>query len=508
MSISSKTVPFPRGHVASVMGAKGYGKKRGRINHFAVRTPPDSPVVEDSNGGGSNEGATAHGPGPEDPRDAESFDGRLAMASGWSLPRELDPTSSVTNPVERNGCGGAVNREGSTSGWANCSTHTAAPSHASTCDTINSPSRVATIMLGVMPGMSKDHPLHPPPPTATGKAAGATVGRYHPRAIHRELPSDGNGSTSSGGFSSVAFSPIDTASSRAAGGRTRHRQHGPLQPGGGASTGCFSCDDAASVGGMWPQCPSASGRTAGGGGGGGVGASGSGSNASSAGAAAGHCRVGSVGTGGYPFPPGHEKGGGVEYVGGGGSSHGNTAPDGRALPFLHRAPGSGVRDEPSPNVVVVEGPDGVGGGGAGAMAPPLSNESSMGRWKSDSLSDDSISSPSITGGGAAAPLAEDALAGEPPENRAESIVVDPENLLGGTTLIASSAGGERGLGGRTQERDSPATWASDCLPDATFVPVSGRSGPPPTRSKSALRGWSGDRAALACSPLVTEKRCA
>ncbi|CAM9173641.1 unnamed protein product, partial [Ectocarpus sp. 12 AP-2014] len=233
--------------------------------------------------------------------------------------------------------------------------------------------------------MSKDHPLHPPPPTANGKAAGATVGRYHPRAIHRELPSDGNGSTSSGGFSSVAFSPIDTASSRAAGGRTRHRQHGPLQPGGGASTGCYLCDDAASMGGMWPHCPSASGRTGGGGGGGGVGASGSGSYALSAGVAAGHRRVGSVGKGGYPFPSGHEKRGGGEYIGGGGSSHGNTAPDGGALPFLQRAPGSGVRDEPS-LTLVVEGADSVGGGGAAPMAPPLSNESSMGRWKSDSPS--------------------------------------------------------------------------------------------------------------------------
>lgn len=60
-------------------------------------------------------------------------------------------------------------------------------------------------------------------------------------------------------------------------------------------------------------------------------------------------------------------------------------------------------------------------------------------------------------------------------------------------------------GSSRKECDTPATWGSDDLVDLRGM-VSGRSDPPPTRSKSALRGWSVDRAVPACSPLVTQKR--
>eukprot|EP00903_Cladosiphon_okamuranus_P010460 g9896.t1 len=399
LSISSKTVPFPRGHVPSVMGAKGHGKKRGRINHFAVRTPPPSSWDED---------------GPDtSPPPADAL-GRQGITSGWSLSHELDPTSTVTDPHKH--------REGSGSSANNCSVHTA--SRVSTCDTINSPSRLAAIMLGV-----------------TG--------------VHTALPPPyGNISDRDGSFTSEGFSRLETASSSdvdtdASAMSDSHRRPQPVLPGMGITAGHFTKDDNSSwAGGAFRRHP-----VTGGGAGDGMAVL-EGQESSSGGA----------------WPGGHEAhnlsgtGGCVVPASGGGVRRGVDEGDGAARPLLHRVPGSGVRDEPPPSLVVVPHDGGRSRGrGPTAAAAPLSNGSTMGRWKSD---DDG----------------------------------------GGCSTISSATGGGGGGGGAPRNKcDTPATWRSDDLADLGGI-VSGRSDPPPTRSKSALRGWSVDRTVPACSPLVTQKR--
>lgn len=172
VSISSKTIAFPAEHVPCVMGTKGYGKKRGRINHFAVKTPPTTIASLDKPNGAENSDPSASNPDALD-LTAVSTPRALTMRLGWNLPHELDPTSAVTNPDRKNrvlGKGGG--RRGTTCStrdqfFLNSSTNVPTMgSCVSSSGTINSPSRMSAIMLGVSSGITDDHnPLNPPPNT-------------------------------------------------------------------------------------------------------------------------------------------------------------------------------------------------------------------------------------------------------------------------------------------------------------------------------------------------------
>eukprot|EP00752_Nemacystus_decipiens_P006347 g5721.t1 len=484
LSISSKTVPFPRGHVPSVMGAKGHGKKRGRINHFAVRTPGGSwgDGEFDTGVGGRYVGDGVDlfdgTPSNADSRSsADAVQGGRALASGWSLPHELDPTyHSTTDPDkavttrERENGGGSGSASGSASA-NNCSAHTA--SRVSTCDTINSPGRVATIMLGV----TGVHTALPPPYTNNASEG------------------DGDGSSTSGEFScldAASSSDINTDGSSFADPRRRPQ---PLLPGmtaSGATGGHFAESDGTTswVGDVFQP-------HLGGGGGGGMAAfEGAGFSSSPSAVWAGGHEV-------LTFP-------GVDGT-----------PTGR--PLLHRAPGSGVRDEPPLSLVIVPGDGGGhrggGGGGGDAVPVPLSNASSVGRWKSD---DDGASTTSSTaGGGGVDGVVRGRDGAEMPAGNNNN--TNPQPSLLGFALVDRHQDGPDGrraafpagtgegppatgsVAGR-KECDTPATWGSDDAANLRGMMVSGRSDPPPTRSKSALRGWSVGRTAPACSPLATQER--
>lgn len=471
LSISSKTIPFPRGHVPSVMGDKGYGKKRGRINHFAVRTPPPSSSGDDDNNSSQHDHVNSMASGidaGENPAAAGSPDdaqGVHTKASGWSLPHELDPTSKVTDPEKH--------REGSNRGWANCSINTAAgASRASTCDTINSPSRIAAIMLGVIPRISSDHPLHPPPPAA----AVAATGRYHPREIRRALPppfthsSEGTGSSSSAGLCRGVLSRVDTASSSVG------MQHGTR-----AGGGDIADDDAAWPGrGRSPHRPTGSGGCC------------------AMTGAAGDDRRNVTDIHDRIFPPARI---------GGTATNKNSDGGSHALPLLHRTPGMCLRDRPPPPLAILaEGGDGSASAAAAGAPPPLSNESMMDRWKSDDDRSSSIGIGADCGIRPGAEDDEDTSAGDPPRHRAGSAGAPSGGLLGGTIFVPNTGDGKIAEnGGSRQGCETPATWGSDDLTDFRGLVV-GRSDPPPTRSKSAIRGWSVNRAVPACSPLATEER--
>lgn len=437
----------------SVMGAKGHGEKRGRINHFAVRTPPPIHWGEDDSetGGGGGGGRRRYvrdgtdsfeGPDASLPS-ADAQGSRQGLTSGWSLPHELDPTSSVTG--------------GSSGGGANnWSIRTA--SRVSTCDTINSPSRVAAIMLGV----TGVHTALPPPHINT---------------------SDGGDSSTSGGFSSLeTASPssppdVDADGPSAA---DSHRRPQPTLPG----TGGGAPEDTSWVGNVFQHNPGVVG-----GGGSGV--------------AALEADFSSI-DGGCVFPS----------TAGDGGRGGVTEGSGTARPLLQRAPGSGVRDEPPPSLVVVPADGGNHSGGhGGAAAAPLSNGSTVGRWRSDD--DGGCSTVSSTAGGwdggnrAKDGSAETSSAGknnqEPSPTGFALVGRRPDDPDGRGAFAAETGEAPPRGGACRKECDTPATWGSDDLAGLAGI-VSGGSDPPPTRSKSALRGWSVERTVPACSPLVTQKR--
>lgn len=174
LSISSKTVAFPPGHVPCFMGTKGHGKKRGRINHFAVRTPPSTPggeedtgIAEGLYGLGCNDGSDSG------PRGTHH---QIAKGSGWNLPHELDPTSALISRMNDGGgrrttAQGGGNRrrgmsrftQGNSRDFSTGALGSRPPSSAAT----NSSGRLSAIMLGAFTGVAKDHAFHPPPPAAT-----------------------------------------------------------------------------------------------------------------------------------------------------------------------------------------------------------------------------------------------------------------------------------------------------------------------------------------------------
>eukprot|EP00904_Undaria_pinnatifida_P008840 jgi/Undpi1/5086/HiC_scaffold_19.g08438.m1 len=191
LSISSKTVAFPPGHVPSVLGTRGHGKKRGRINHFAVRTPPLTSCgsVAGNGNGKSNRigmvmGENNFGQHPNDDPDA-NVALQVCSTSAWILPHQLDPTSAITDLGASCVETGVATKGGRKTGGAGyrpsfVQTIECPPnsllSRMSSCATINSPSRVSAIMLGMATGIAKDHTLHPPPP-----AAAAYANRYNLR---------------------------------------------------------------------------------------------------------------------------------------------------------------------------------------------------------------------------------------------------------------------------------------------------------------------------------------
>lgn len=495
LSISSKTVAFPRGHVPSVMGAKGHGKKRGRINHFAMPTPPSFSGEDDDDDSKANclrdHGGTstvAHG--------------LNSITSGWSLPHELDPTSTVTSLV------GTTTKKRETSRTANnnnnnCSIQTASASRVSTCDTINSPSRVAAIMMGVASGV---HKALPPPCINSSDGVGGPLkysGFFSPRG------SD----ISPAAYSSdvdASICSLGNSSGRGVGGCARQARQQTLLPAGKSSSGGCFADGGVWPGGVLPQRLTESGS--------GAMVMSGGGHSSTSGVAAGHDRTYFSGIDGYAFPPavgvgGNDTGGGDG--GGGCNRRNNTAVD-HALPLLHRVPRTGARDDSLLSLAGVKC-DVDSGGAAATLPAPLSNDSTMGRWKND---DDGNSSVSTTGvvGGDGARAGNDVGNNTPVEETSSEIqatpqspalVVSPDQPLAGTTAFtvapAEEAGGGGGGGvGCRKECDTPATWGSD---DHLGI-VSARSDPPPTRGKSALRGWSVPRAVAACSPLATTKRTA
>lgn len=200
LSISSATVTFPPGHVPCCMGTKGHGTKRGRVNHFAVRTPPSTAGYEQDVDCNMNPKGWQNGDG------ATSDTGpHMATMSEWSLPCNLGPASRSATLGREDACGsitatanrgvegefqtgrGGDNRSGDSKGRR--TSHStleagnrsfmsdAIASRASSCATINSPTRIAAIMRGMYTEMSNEHHLHPPP-----------IGRHVQHAGSSEVP--------------------------------------------------------------------------------------------------------------------------------------------------------------------------------------------------------------------------------------------------------------------------------------------------------------------------------
>lgn len=225
LSICSQTVEFAPGHVPCSMGDKGYGKKRGRVNHFAVRTPPSTYRDGDSVTSDPDKGDSV---GAEDVRSS-----RIAASPRWPLPHELDPTSATTSLGEGGSAGGdgsSARRSRGNRGWGASNSalepfHDASTdvlgSRASSCATINSPGRISTIMMGVFSGLSHDYPLHPPPPSVAG--CGGKL-YYHAEVNNRSGSSSSTVAPcafvgNSAGSSAPSCNTSEASSARGVGGR-------------------------------------------------------------------------------------------------------------------------------------------------------------------------------------------------------------------------------------------------------------------------------------------------
>lgn len=475
LSISSKTVAFPPGHVPSVLGARGHGRKRGRINHFAVRTPPSTADRGNGNSNGNDSGGSGisgEGKSAGDPNDdsdtgpSETSALQVCATSAWILPHQLDPTSAITDlgvpPCGENAS--ATNRSGKKGGGGTAASRSSfeppadSPSNpmlsrASSCATINSPSRVSAIMLGMATGISKDHTLHPPPPAAAPYANRCSLrkGKRVPVALaHRH---NGGADFSFGGSSicTSVFSCSDTSD-----------EHSPIrigfqpylqeQPSTSVTSGYYPSSGQLMR--VSPRPPARSGEE----------------TAITAGY--GGTRAGGLLRDGdllescslHALPPGRCDGaGGGTGDGPGGTDDNNSNHLGLSLPLLRQTPGTGVRDEPYQI---------AGGVATEAM---LGSSASVGGWKNDddrsisTTNDDDPSISTTTGGG-------------------ESL--DEPSHHGRTP-----GGGEKALAGEDigrQRQCDPPAWS---LGDASTTigrtaAASGFSDVTISRGESGLRGWT------------------
>lgn len=351
LSISSDTIAFPPSHVPSMMGDKGHGVKRGRINHFAIRSPMSSRGRNKSSSGATGDAPSLGldpGDGPAS-RSSNSQQVGIGTTSGWHLPHELDPTAATTSLESNPGNVGA--RWGSISKISGASRSTLdhfqdplsenrdAPGGSSPA-TVGSPSRISVIMLGVFEGMSKDHPLHPPPPAASSSVAAANIRLGFDRAQPArtdDISTTAAAGRTPGGFpfgGALCDSTSDISASSHAGGGG-YRQHEPPIDQSGVVV---------AAGGLELQASGTSQRRSGGGGLVGVSV-----NAPSSSATKTPLREGSKGfakTGddaaAAAAAPGHP--GVVARDNGKNNSCGGG---GRPFPLLSRMPGAGVREDES-----------------------------------------------------------------------------------------------------------------------------------------------------------------
>ena len=478
LSISSKTVAFPPGHVPSVLGTRGHGKKRGRINHFAVRTPPLTSCgsVAGNGNGKSNRigmvmGENNFGQHPNDDPDA-NVALQVCSTSAWILPHQLDPTSAITDLGASCVETGVATKGGRKTGGAGyrpsfVQTIECPPnsllSRMSSCATINSPSRVSAIMLGMATGIAKDHTLHPPPP-----AAAAYANRYNLRKgkqVPGVLANNYNGeidlsfaSSSLGSFSrsdtSDEYLPIrddlrryhQQSSTSAAGyppnrnGKNRVSPHPPPPIGPGEASANASGYGGTGAGGLLRDGDLLK-------------------NFSHA--FPSRKRGGSSLSGGRGGGGGGGRGSGKDGEGGGGGSRGSTEDDndhpGLSLPLLRQPPRAGVRDEPYQN-------------SGGVATEMLGSSASVGGWKNDD--DRSISTTS--GGGESLGL------DEPSHYRRAD--------AGGEETLA-----DEGEGRQQQQCDSPPWILGEGTTGRTSA-ASGFSDVVGSRGESALRGWTAGRA--------------
>ena len=191
LRISPEAV-LPQRHVPSVMGDKGYGTKRGRINHFEFPTPPSTP-------GRSDDATTVDvgryvGYGASDSSDSRDACHLIPRTAEWSHPRRHDPTSAPSrlqtggrNMSAHGDTGGKGkrisllrtlenyrDRHGSdwstlgttSSATTNSTTRFATTSSATTSSatTTSTRGRITAAVVRVRDGISKDLPLHPLPP--------------------------------------------------------------------------------------------------------------------------------------------------------------------------------------------------------------------------------------------------------------------------------------------------------------------------------------------------------
>lgn len=165
LDISSKTVDFPANHMPSVMGTKGHGRKRGRINHFAAGLLPKE--ISSSKGDPSENHAAGSSPGSGCPTH------KPGNISRCNLPPALDPISAdeglpYNGIVESRNSARQTERKSVATSAALAVSRDGAndvtASRTSSCGTINSPGRITAIVRRACTDLSTDHALQPPPP--------------------------------------------------------------------------------------------------------------------------------------------------------------------------------------------------------------------------------------------------------------------------------------------------------------------------------------------------------
>lgn len=169
LSISSKTVEFPPGHVPSVLGTRGHGYKRGRINHFAERTPR-----------GDSSEARGLGAFPEYDRAMPSARPQSATpatrttSNAQDDPRSRDSATEFPSAVSGHGSVAEIRgvhqgcvQERNDKIPGSCEggdSQGALTSGASSNVTIDSLTQMKAVMEKVRTGLSQDHALCPPSP--------------------------------------------------------------------------------------------------------------------------------------------------------------------------------------------------------------------------------------------------------------------------------------------------------------------------------------------------------
>lgn len=213
---------FPQGHVPSMMGDRGYGVKRGRINHFEFPTPGRDSVTT----------------GIEE---AINCPKGLGYEDGSGDPNPRDVRRQIARPCVQLAATTGL-RKGGHNISASCGNTSARKIRASSQSSIESyrdrfqvegrnlfetesssmAARFSAVIAGVGCGVSEDHPLCPPPPSAeeVGQNRGED-GLEH----NGLLSAAGETVDKPNKKSSCDYSPVKTSDASSSGFRGREFRH-------------------------------------------------------------------------------------------------------------------------------------------------------------------------------------------------------------------------------------------------------------------------------------------